>query len=141
MRLVKENSPQQMINRFVAHIRSQGYYVVQSDPDTETSAAHPRVAKVTDRVGRATAWRTDPESAEASFVTDALQSVWGDNVVRIRTTGGSLPMNPFIDAFPVSIVGVALANFDDNRHTDNENLRLGNLWDGIVSVAAIVTHP
>jgi hypothetical protein len=28
---------------------------------------------------------------------------------------------------------------DDNQHTDNENLRLGNLWNGIVTLAALMT--
>ncbi len=47
--------------------------------------------------------------------------------------------SPFIDAFHVPTVGISLANFDDNQHTDNENLRLGNLWNGIFTFAAIMT--
>jgi hypothetical protein len=39
------------------------------------------------------------------------------------------------------VVGVSLVNYDDNQHTDNENLHLGNLWDGIQSLAAIMTQP
>ena len=46
---------------------------------------------------------------------------------------------PFIDAFHVPTIGVSLANYDDNQHTDNENLRLGNLWNGIAALAAIMT--
>ena len=60
-------------------------------------------------------------------------------LVRIRTLGGSVPADRFIDTFHVPTVGVSLANFDDNQHTDNENLRLGNLWNGIVTLAAIMT--
>jgi hypothetical protein len=30
-------------------------------------------------------------------------------------------------------------NFDNNQHSENENLRLGHLFTGIVSIAAILT--
>jgi hypothetical protein len=39
----------------------------------------------------------------------------------------------------VPTLGLSLANDDDNQHTDNENLRLGNLWNGIVTLASIMT--
>jgi len=140
LRLVKENSPRAMVDRVVAHIRKQGYFIVDRDPDTETLAAHPRVAKVTTRAGATSgAWRTDPEVPAARFVTDALRARYGNAVVRIRTLGGGVPAGPFIDAFQVPTVGVSLANYDDNQHTDNENLRLGNLWNGIVTLAALMT--
>jgi len=51
-----------------------------------------------------------------------------------------VPAAPFIDVFNVPTVGVSLANYDDNQHADDENLRLGNLWDGIASLAAIMTR-
>jgi acetylornithine deacetylase/succinyl-diaminopimelate desuccinylase-like protein len=140
MRLVKENSPRQMVERVLAHIRKQGYFLVDKDPETDTLAAHPRIAKVTVRAPVASgAWRTDPEIPEARFVTDALRSRWGEALVRVRTLGGGVPADPFIDAFHVPTVGVSLANYDDNQHTDNENLRLGNLWNGILTLAAIMT--
>jgi acetylornithine deacetylase/succinyl-diaminopimelate desuccinylase-like protein len=141
MRLVKENSPRQMVDRVVAHIRKQGYFIVDKDPDTVTLAAHSRIAKVlTTRAEPVSgAWRTDPDIPEARLVIDALRSRWGDRLVRIRTLGGGVPVGPFIETFHVPTIGVALANYDDNQHTDNENLRLGNLWDGIATLAAIMT--
>jgi acetylornithine deacetylase/succinyl-diaminopimelate desuccinylase-like protein len=140
MRLVKENSPRQMVDRVVAHIRKQGYFVVDRDPDTATLAAHPRIAKVIGRAAEVSgAWRTDPDDAAARFVTDALRSRYGERLVRIRTLGGGVPAGPFIDAFHVPTLGLSLANYDDNQHTDNENLRLGNLWKGIATLAAIMT--
>jgi hypothetical protein len=33
-------------------------------------------------------------------------------------------------------IALPVVNFDNNQHSDNENLRLGNLWNGIVSLAA-----
>ena len=139
MRLVTENSPRQMIDRVVAHIRKQGYFVVDTDPDTTTLASHARIAKVTTRAGAASgAWRTDPDSPAARFITEALRSRYGERLVRIRTLGGGVPAGPFIDAFHVPTLGISLANYDDNQHTDDENLRLGHLWNGIGMLAAIM---
>jgi acetylornithine deacetylase/succinyl-diaminopimelate desuccinylase-like protein len=139
MRLVPENSPQIMQDRVVAHLRKQGYFITDRDPDVATLASHPKVAKVK-RSPRTSsgAWRTDPQDAQATFIANAMHDAWGDRVVSLRTLGGSLPAGPFIDALHIPVVGVALANFDDNQHTDNENLRLGNLWDGIETLAAIM---
>jgi acetylornithine deacetylase/succinyl-diaminopimelate desuccinylase-like protein len=141
MRLVKENSPRVIVDRVIAHIRKQGYFIVDKEPDTATLAAHPRIARISTRAGGASgAWRTDPENPQARLVTDSLRARYGDSMVRIRTLGGGVPANAFINAFQVPTVGLSLANYDDNQHTDNENLRLGNLWNGIVTLAAVMTR-
>lgn len=141
MRLVMENSPRTMQDRVIEHIRRQGYFITDRDPDLAMLASHPRVAKIKRTSGAGAAggaWRTDPRNPQAVFVTDALRAAWGDRIVRLRTLGGSLPVVEFIDELHVPVVGVAIANFDDNQHTDDENLRLGNLWDGIETLAAIM---
>lgn len=139
LRLVKENSPRVMADRVIEHIRRQGYFIVSSEPDVATLASHPRVARVSSRAGTASgAWRTDPTTPAVGFIAEALRRQWGSEPVRVRTLGGGVPAGPFIDAFAVPTVGVSLANYDDNQHADNENLRLGNLWDGILSLAAIM---
>ena len=33
---------------------------------------------------------------------------------------------------------VGLANYDNNQHAENENIRLQNLWDGIETWAAVL---
>ena len=32
---------------------------------------------------------------------------------------------------------VPIANYDNNQHSANENIRLQNLWDGIETMAAL----
>jgi acetylornithine deacetylase/succinyl-diaminopimelate desuccinylase-like protein len=143
MRLVKENDPKIMVERVIAHIRAQGYFIVGSDPDVETLFSHAKVAKIVPRIpanGESGAWRTDPDNPQAVFATEALRAAWGKNIVLIRTLGGTVPALPFIDAFHVPTVGISLANFDDNQHSENENVRLGNLFDGVVTLAVLMTH-
>lgn len=143
MRLVKEETGKAMVDRVIAHIRAQGYFVVDHDPDVATLAAHDKIVKIVSRgdtTGSGGAWRTDPNDPQAVFATKALQSVWGKDVVRIRTSGGGVPATPFIDAFHVPVVEICLANYDDNQHSDNENLRLGNLFDGVVTLSAMMDY-
>ena len=97
MRLVKDNNAGAMVGRVEDFIRAQGYFIVDKDPDVATLAAHDKIAKIVARGSNDSggAWRTDPDDPQAVFATQALQSVWGkDNVVRIRTTGGTVPATP-----------------------------------------------
>ena len=36
-------------------------------------------------------------------------------------------------------ITVPIANYDNNQHAENENIRLQNLWDGIETYAALLT--
>jgi acetylornithine deacetylase/succinyl-diaminopimelate desuccinylase-like protein len=140
VRLVKGNDPKAMLDRIVGFVRNQGYFVTDKDPDLGTLASHARVAKLVRGARNGVAWRTEPSDPQAMFATEALKSVWGDRLVRLRSFGGSVPASPFIDAFKVPTIGIAIANYDDNQHTDNENIRVGNIFDGMVSLAALLTH-
>src|SRR4030095_3899329 len=54
------------------------------------------------------------------------------------TLGGSIPMYLFSDILHAPVVGVPIANHDNDQHAANENLRLQNLWDGIEVYAALI---
>jgi hypothetical protein len=52
--------------------------------------------------------------------------------------GGSLPLYMFekyAAAYPIT---VPIANYDNNQHAENENMRLENLWSGIEKMAALM---
>lgn len=143
IRLVKENDPKVVVGRVIDHIRAQDYFIVDKDPDLQALFSHPKIAKVIARIpedGKSGAWRTDPDDPAAKFVADGLRFAWGKDVVLIRTLGGGVPASPFIDAYHVPTVGVALVNFDDNQHSANENIRLGNLFDGVVTLGVLMTY-
>ena len=58
--------------------------------------------------------------------------------VHLRTLGGTVPIAPFIEALGFPAVLVPTVNFDNNQHEENENLKVANLWQGILTVAAIL---
>lgn len=139
IRLVKETNGARMLDRLRAHIVRQGYHVVDQDPDDLTRARYPRIAKLSSPRRAATAaFRTSPLIPESRRVIAALESVWGEPPVRIRTAGGTVPISQFIETLGFPAILVPIVNFDNNQHEENENLRLGNLFRGIVTYAAVL---
>ncbi len=137
IRLVKETPSARMVELLRAHIEKQGYHLVEQDPDDATRMKYPKLARLHASEGME-AFRTEPESKEGIAVTQALTRMWGAEPVRIRTMGGTVPIAPFIRELGLPAVSVPIVNFDNNQHGDNENLRLGNLWNGIVTLAAML---
>jgi acetylornithine deacetylase/succinyl-diaminopimelate desuccinylase-like protein len=41
----------------------------------------------------------------------------------------------------VPTIGLSIVNFDNNQHGPNENVRIKNVWEGIETIAAILTMP
>jgi acetylornithine deacetylase/succinyl-diaminopimelate desuccinylase-like protein len=75
----------------------------------------------------------------ARAVLSVLEDARGEPVVPMPTLGGSVPMRLFQEKTGSVIIGLPIANHDDNQHAANENLRLQNLWDGIEAYAAILS--
>jgi acetylornithine deacetylase/succinyl-diaminopimelate desuccinylase-like protein len=62
----------------------------------------------------------------------------GYPVLRLPFSGASSGMAEIVNQLKAPMVGVSIANYDDNQHAQNENLRLGNLWDGIEVYAGLL---
>lgn len=52
--------------------------------------------------------------------------------------GGTVPISSFINELQIPAIIVPLVNPDNNQHSPNENLRIGNLIDGIQTFMAIL---
>ncbi|HUD96290.1 MAG TPA: M20/M25/M40 family metallo-hydrolase [Woeseiaceae bacterium] len=138
IRLLRETEPEDMFAKLVAHIEDQGFHIVATDPDADTRATHARIVKVT-RGATMRAYRTDPENEIAQAVVRAIAGVRDDPVVLKRTSGGTVPIAPFIEALGLPALGIPTVNFDNNQHSPNENVRLGHFFDSIVTFAAILS--
>jgi len=141
LRLVKGVSHTRQVERLVAHVKGQGYAVIDHEPTLEERRAQPLLARLTVRPGGYDAERTSMELPVARAVVAAVSSTMREPVVRMPTLGGSLPLVIFRDVLGATTITVPLANHDNNQHAENENLRIGNLWDGIETMAAIMTMP
>ena len=72
-------------------------------------------------------------------VIDALQAASSQPIIRMPTLGGSLPLSIITEALNQPTITVPIANYDNNQHAENENIRLQNLWDGIEIFASLMT--
>jgi acetylornithine deacetylase/succinyl-diaminopimelate desuccinylase-like protein len=69
-------------------------------------------------------------------VIDAVQKTSTEKIIPMPTLGGSLPLSIITEALGQPTITVPIANYDNNQHTENENIRLQNLWDGIETFAS-----
>ena len=138
LRLVKGNDYHRQIQRLVDHIRKQGYFVVDHDPTDAERREYPLLAKVMARAGGYNAERTRIDHPISLALIAAVQSTTKDKVVLLPSSGGSLPLSVITENLKTVTLSVPIANYDNNQHAENENLRLQNLWDGIETYAAIM---
>jgi acetylornithine deacetylase/succinyl-diaminopimelate desuccinylase-like protein len=129
MRLVKNAGPEQEVERLVAHIRKQGYYVIDREPTMAERLKYARIAEVTHDHGYPST-RTAMDLPVSLALMRAVDEGAGEPAVKLPLLGGSAPMYIFAD-LGLPVIGVPIANFDDNQHSPNENLRVGNLWKGM----------
>ncbi|HET6972917.1 MAG TPA: M20/M25/M40 family metallo-hydrolase [Pyrinomonadaceae bacterium] len=139
LRLVKGNDYQRQVQRLVDHIRKRGYHVTDRDPTDAERAQYPLLARVNVRPGGYNAERTRMDLPISKAVIDAVQSTSAEKIVLLSTSGGSLPLSIITERLKTVTISVPIANYDNNQHAENENIRLQNFWDGIEIWAAIMT--
>jgi acetylornithine deacetylase/succinyl-diaminopimelate desuccinylase-like protein len=138
LRLVLGNDYQRQIAKVVRHIERQGFFVTRAEPTDAERTQHPRIVRITPETGY-NAQRTPMDLPVARSVVQAVQSTVAQPIVLLPTSGGSLPLYVFKQELGATTLTVPVANYDNNQHAENENIRLGNLWDGIDTMAALMT--
>jgi acetylornithine deacetylase/succinyl-diaminopimelate desuccinylase-like protein len=135
-RLVPNQSPGRVRDQVESHIARQGFFIVQQDPDAVIRQAHPRIVKLSWALGYPAA-RTSMDLPVSRAVVSVIERLVGHPIIKMPSLGGSIPMYMFQGSASVPVIGVPIANYDNNQHSANENIRLQNLWDGIDLYAAL----
>jgi acetylornithine deacetylase/succinyl-diaminopimelate desuccinylase-like protein len=139
LRLVKGNDQFRQFEKLKRHIESQGYYVIDHDPTDTERLQHPLIAKLIHLPGGYNADRTRMDLPVSLAVIEAVQKASSEPVIRMPTLGGSLPLVMISETLQIPTITVPIANYDNNQHAENENIRLQNLWDGIEIYASLMT--
>ena len=140
LRLVRGVNHTTQVERLRAHIESQGYYVISRDPTNEERLKYPKIAKFIPETGGYNAQRTSMNLPVSIAVTRSVAANSEGEIVALPTLGGSLPLSIISETLgDVPTITVPIANYDNNQHAADENLRLGNLWDGIVIYVGLMT--
>jgi acetylornithine deacetylase/succinyl-diaminopimelate desuccinylase-like protein len=139
LRLVLGTDHRRQVERLVAHVRAEGFFVTDGEPTDAERLAHPLVARVRVAPGGYNAERTPMDLPVSRAVVGAVRTTSEQPVVLMPTLGGSLPLSLIRETLGAPTVTVPVANYDNNQHAENENIRLQNLWDGIETYAALMT--
>lgn len=137
-RLVPDQTPariRESTERFLADL---GWTVVSTEPDSATLAAHPRVVKAEWQPGYP-AYRAGVESPPVAALIESVSRAIGAEPLLVPMLGGSLPLHTIAATLEMPVVGLPIANYDNNQHGANENLRIGNLWAAIDLYAQLLS--
>ena len=140
IRLVKESDPHRLMGLLRAHIESLGYTVLDRAPTADERRRHGRIVSLDYEVSYG-AFRSAMDSPAGRMARSGLERLYGEEPILIRTMGGSIPIAPIIDALDVPAAIVPTVNIDNNQHSPNENLRLGNFVEGIVMLMSVLGQP
>lgn len=141
IRLVKESDPDYLIGLMKQHIIDQGYHIIAGDePTEEERMAHSRLIKFEASTSYL-AFRTPINSPVGNWLSSAIEKAHGAPPIKIRTSGGSIPISPFVTTLGIPAVSVPTVNMDNNQHSPNENIRLGNYVNGVKTMIAILAEP
>jgi acetylornithine deacetylase/succinyl-diaminopimelate desuccinylase-like protein len=136
-RLVPDQRLERVKALVEAHIRAQGFDIVHEKPTDEERLAHARLAWLAWGTGYPAA-RTAMDLPVSKALVGTIEEARRQPVIQAPLLGGSIPMYLFLRRAPV--IGLPVANHDDNQHAPNENLRLQNLYDAVDVFAAVMTR-
>lgn len=137
VRLVKETDGAAQIEKVKKHIASQGYLVLDRAPTDQERLENPLIATFHGN-GGVNAFRTETDSPLGLKLQAAISENFDDDMVLIRTMGGTIPIIPAVNTLDIPAVIVPMVNMDNNQHAPNENIRVGNIIDGIHICLAIL---
>jgi acetylornithine deacetylase/succinyl-diaminopimelate desuccinylase-like protein len=138
MRLVNGLNAGTMLDRLVAHVREQGYYIVDQEPDQATRRKYPKIARITRNAGGYGVAKASMDDPATMIAAEAIRAL-DQRLVQMPTIGGSLPFSTFNNTLSMPTIGLAVVNFDNNQHAANENIRVGHFWEAIDIFAALIT--
>jgi acetylornithine deacetylase/succinyl-diaminopimelate desuccinylase-like protein len=136
-RLVPNQTEEKVRQLVEEHIARQGFFIVRQTPDMTTREAHARVVKLKWKSDFGV-YRIEMNNPPAQAVVKAIEKATGVPIVQAVSMGGTVPMYLLAGSRHTPVIGVPIANHDDNQHAADENLRLQNLWDAIEMYATIL---
>lgn len=140
MRTVAETPNERQVELVRDFVLAQGFHLVKGSPTAEERQQFEKLAAFDYRIG-SQPFRADLNSDFAQWLSQGMRAAFGEDFIKMRLTGGSQPMAPFINVLGIPAVSVRIPNPDNNIHAPNENIRIGNYLEGIQTCLALLTQP
>jgi len=138
LRLVKGNDVERQMQKVIRYIELKGYHVIDHEPTDDERLQFAKLIKISHSAGY-NAQRTPMDLPIAKLVAAAVQSTVDYPIVLIPSSGGSLPLAVFEQKLNAKVLSIPIVNYDNNQHAENENAQISYLWEGIETIAAVMT--
>ena len=119
LRLVLGNDWKRQQQKVIDHIKSQGYYVTDSEPTDEERKKYAKLTKVIPGENGSNAQRTSMDLPIIKKVIAAVKLTSQDQIVLQPTMGGTLPLFLFEKYLNAKTITIPIANHDNNQHAEN----------------------
>jgi len=140
LRLVPESEGNRLKSLVKKHIKEQGFFITDDVPTKAERLAHDNIVMV--KEGSVTnAFRTDLNNSYGNFIVNTLKTKFNDDIVQIRIMGGTVPISPFVNELKIPAFIVPMVNPDNNQHSPNENLKIGQIAYGIEAFYGLLSTP
>ncbi len=140
IRLVKETEGNHQVGLVKQFIIDQGFHLVDEAPTVLERSKYEKLASFRYTLG-STPFRTPYDSPLGVWLSSAIVRATGQAPIKLRTTGGSQPIAPFVNTLKVPAISVRIPNPGSNIHASDENIRVGNFLEGIQTCLSILTEP
>ena len=138
VRLVKESDPEKLLNMIKDHIIKEGAYVIDGrEPTNEERLTKKNIIRYDSKISYL-AYRTEIDSPIGNWASKALKNAFLEEPIKKRTSGGSIPISPFVTTLNVPALTYPSVNKDNNQHSPNENIRVGNFIDGTLGMVYLL---
>ena len=139
VRLVKESDPERLLSLIKKHIEGLGYLVLDREPNKKERLENKKIATFTSKVSYQS-FRTSLKNEYSIWLRNAIKRGFGEDPILIRMSGGSIPISPFVNTLNIPAITVPTVNRDNNQHSPNENIRLGNYREGVKTILSILSE-
>ncbi len=137
IRIVTTSKPEYLIQSVKDYVVSKNYHIVTEDPTLEERLKYENICRINTQPAYS-AFSTDMNGELANWLEKALNKTTTNKIVKLPTMGGSVPISPFVTKLGANAIIVPTVNSDNNQHSANENLRIGNFLDGIKTISGIL---
>lgn len=138
VRLVPETDGKEQLQKIKKHIEQEGYYVIDRDPTDQERLDYSKIVKFIASPRVVNSFRTNPDSDFGKKIRVQLENKFDYTPITIRLMGGTVPIVPLINKLNVPTLIIPMVNMDNNQHSPNENIRVGNIRQGINTCLAIL---
>jgi len=121
-----------------AHVRGQGYVLLDAAPTAEQRLKHAKLARLEWGEDGYPASVASPEHPGVARVIEVMRAATGDAVRIAPIMGGSLPISAIGEVLGVTCVIAPIVNADNSQHAPNENLRMREFRRGVELYAALL---